>query len=222
MRRTSLQLYCLAVTATVLAGLLVTSRAHANPITYDGRGSDGARSATFAVGPSVSSYETFQSPRIDALPFDSTELTYSVALSVLPIASIGRGSQDAILNNNATPTPADPGKLKSTDVSLLLEQLFVDSTQLRTAVSSLAEAVPQPSALILLGSCFLGLAVGIRRITTRKDSDNKSDWEEREVGIAAELEANDPEVELAGPTAAPVLRQNETGRTDSISMSQSS
>ncbi|MGE5306999.1 MAG: hypothetical protein ACM3TN_27145 [Alphaproteobacteria bacterium] len=148
---------------------------------------------------------------------DNTEVTHSVALSAL--SSVRFGSQYATLNRSAMPTTS---KLLSTDVSLLLEELFVDSTRLRTTMGSLAKAVPQPTALILLGSGFLGLAVGIRRITTRKDSDDKSDLEEQGVGIVAELEANDPELEIAGPTAAPVLRQKESGPRDSISMSQSS
>jgi hypothetical protein len=104
---------------------------------------------------------------------------------------------------------------------LLFQKFFVGLTLLRATVTSLSKAVPQPAALILLGSGLLGLAFGIRRITTKKDSDNKSDSEERGFSLNTEPEANYPEAELADP-AAPLFHQNASGRTDSISLSQPS
>jgi hypothetical protein len=94
-------------------------------------------------------------------------------------------------------------------------------TVLASYVTSLTKAVPQQAGLILVGSGLLGLAFGIRRMTARKEADDKSHSEEPKFSIDIEPEADYPEAELADP-AAPLLRQNASGQTDSLSLSQPS
>lgn len=241
--------YSLDVTAIALAGLLSTISVDASPINYNVQASGpgaSVMSGMFANGQTVSSSETVQPAKLDVLLLD----TGGVALSAMPVAGTRRGSQEpdfsdfldglrlslldgygvnsflqanttAAIKSDATPTPPDPNKLTSTGISLLFQRLFVGFALLRPTVTSMTKAVPQPAALILLGSGLLGLAFGIRRLTTRKDSDNKSDSEERGFTLNTHTEATYPEAELAEP-AAPLFHKNTSGNADSISLSQPS
>ena len=245
---TSLKHYWLAVTAIAL-GLLLATRIDANATGYSGQASISGvdtASETFAYGRTVSISEIFRFAELDVLPLDSSDGTRTVVPSD-PIHGIRRALQEpgfdsflershlsltdryganislqvstaTDLESDATPTP--PNRLISVGINLSPKKLPVYVMPVKTAVVSLTDVVPRPAALILLGTGLLALVFGIRRIT-REKSDNRNVYLEPVFAVDARLEANDAEGEPAD-AVAPLFHQNASGRTDSISLSQSS
>jgi hypothetical protein len=106
---------------------------------------------------------------------------------------------------------------------LLQQNLPVGLTSFSKVVTLFSRGAPQPSALILLGSALLVLAIIIRRITAQKNPDIRSrrDSTEPNLSVSAEPEADYDKLEIGDPVA-PLFRQNASGRTDSIPVSEPS
>ena len=150
----------------------------------------------------------FSTTSVNAGHSQSTELNLSSAVKRVHVtAANSLGAETStVLENGATLRHPDP----TLRVILLPRSAFVGLTPLRRIITSLAESVPTPAALILLGSGLLALAFGIRRVTTRDEAE-ESDSAEEPLGIYTEPEANHPETELGGPVA-PLLQQDSTSR----------
>jgi hypothetical protein len=182
MLTTSLKHYWLAVTAIAFTGLLSTTSVNANPVTYTVGGAHATLSVRFTTEPTASETGTFQSfsagtyvIRLSDLPstrrdFQGAALTSFVEDLHLTSSTGHEADTPNIFESRAALTHPDPNKLTLRGVILLLRRLFIVLAPLRKAITLLAEVVPTPTALILLGSGLLGLVFGIRRITTRNES----------------------------------------------------